>query len=87
MLVGWVIAVVLAFASAPLYAPYAAIVHRPGGLSALNDQRLAAGVMWVPGSLTFTVAILVFFYRWLDPRRNGGSPSPSPETNDPRRSR
>jgi cytochrome c oxidase assembly factor CtaG len=58
---------VLAFASAPLYAPYAAIVHRPGGLSALNDQRLAAGVMWVPGSLTFTVAILVFFYRWLDP--------------------
>jgi cytochrome c oxidase assembly factor CtaG len=67
MLVGWVVAVVLAFASAPLYAPYAAIVHRPGGLSALNDQRLAAGVMWVPGSLTFTVAILVFFYRWLDP--------------------
>jgi hypothetical protein len=23
--------------------------------------------MWVPGSLVYTVAILVFFYRWLGP--------------------
>jgi putative membrane protein len=71
MLVGWLIAVVLAFATAPLYAPYAALSSRPGGLSALTDQRLAAGVMWVPGSLTFTIAILVFFYRWLEPKPQG----------------
>jgi hypothetical protein len=23
--------------------------------------------MWVPGSITFTVAMLVGFYRWLEP--------------------
>jgi len=67
MLVGWVLALVLAFAPSPLYPPYADLSHRPGGLSALADQQLAAGVMWVPGSLAYTVAIIVFFYRWLGP--------------------
>ncbi|HET8528424.1 MAG TPA: cytochrome c oxidase assembly protein [Gaiellaceae bacterium] len=67
MLVGWVLSLVLAFAGSPLYAPYAALAHRPGGLSALADQRLAAGVMWVPGSLAYTIAVVVFVYRWLDP--------------------
>jgi putative membrane protein len=67
MLVGWVLAVVLAFAPAPLYQAYASLPSRPGGISALADQQVAAGVMWVPGSLVYTVAILVFFYRWLGP--------------------
>jgi cytochrome c oxidase assembly factor CtaG len=67
MLVGWLVAVVLAFAPSPVYAHYASIVHRPAGLSALADQALAAGVMWVPGSLAYTLAIVVFAYRWLAP--------------------
>jgi putative membrane protein len=67
MLVGWVLALVLAFAPSPLYPAYAELAHRPGGLTALADQQLAAGVMWVPGSLAYTVAIIVFFYRWLGP--------------------
>lgn len=67
MLVGWVLAVVLAFAPTPLYHAYASLPSRPGGISALADQQVAAGVMWVPGSLVYTVAILVFFYRWLGP--------------------
>jgi putative membrane protein len=67
MLVGWVLAVVLAFAPAPLYDAYASLPSRPGGLSALGDQQIAAGVMWVPGSIVYVVAILVFFYRWLGP--------------------
>lgn len=67
MLVGWTLAVVLAFAPSPLYDAYASLSSRPGGLSALGDQQLAAGVMWVPGSLAYTVAILTFFYRWLAP--------------------
>jgi cytochrome c oxidase assembly factor CtaG len=73
MLVGWVLAVVLAFAPAPLYHAYAALPSRPGGLSALGDQQIAAGVMWVPGSIVYTIAILVFFYRWLgpEPERRG----------------
>jgi len=65
MLVGWVLALVLAFWPVPLYAAYASLPSRPGGLSALADQQIAAGVMWVPGGLVYTVAILVFFYRWL----------------------
>jgi putative membrane protein len=67
MLVGWLIALVLAFATSPLYSTYAALPHRPWGLSELADQQVAAGVMWVPGSLAYTVAIIVFFYRWLGP--------------------
>jgi cytochrome c oxidase assembly factor CtaG len=67
MLVGWVLAMVLAFWPTPLYDAYASLPSRPGGISALADQQIAAGVMWVPGSLVYTVAILVFFYRWLGP--------------------
>ncbi|MBA3841854.1 MAG: cytochrome c oxidase assembly protein [Actinobacteria bacterium] len=86
MLVGWVIAVVLAFATAPFYAPYAALAHRPLGLSALADQQLAAGVMWVPGSLTLTIAIVACFYRALAPEptaeavRRGARVAPAPVT-------
>jgi cytochrome c oxidase assembly factor CtaG len=65
MLVGWVLAVVLAFARAPLYRPYVELAHHPLGLSPLADQQIAAGVMWVPGSLAFTIAALVFLCRWM----------------------
>ena len=66
-LVSWVLAIVLAFARRPLYGGYAHLLHRPGGLSALADQQLAAGVMWVPGSIPFTIAIIWALYRWLEP--------------------
>ena len=65
--VGWVLAIVLALAPSPLYSAYASLAHRPGGLSALGDQQVAAGVMWVPGSIAFMLAFIVFFYRWLGP--------------------
>ena len=45
---------------------------RPGHISALTDQQLAAGVMWVPGSLAYTIAIVVIAYRWLEPRNHAG---------------
>jgi cytochrome c oxidase assembly factor CtaG len=78
MVVGWVLALVLAFARRPLY-DYAALARRPGGLTALADQHIAAGIMWVPGSIAYVIAVVVFFYRWLEPepadafsgRRNG----------------
>ena len=63
MIPSWILAVVLAFASAPIYSAY----------PSLTDQQLAAGVMWVPGSLTYFVAALFFFYRWLEP---GASEAP-----------
>jgi cytochrome c oxidase assembly factor CtaG len=57
MIPSWLLAIVLAFATKPIYAAY----------PSLTDQQLAAGVMWVPGSLTYFVAAFYFFYRWLEP--------------------
>lgn len=61
----WVLAFALVLAPHPLYAPYAGELHRPGGLSALADQQLAAGVMWGPGSVPLSVALFVAIYGWL----------------------
>jgi cytochrome c oxidase assembly factor CtaG len=67
MIVSWVLAVVLALAPHPLYATYAHEAARPGGISAMADQQLAAGIMWVPGSITFLIVIFVYVHRWLTP--------------------
>jgi cytochrome c oxidase assembly factor CtaG len=75
MIAGWILAIVLALSSSPIYAGYADAAARPGGISALTDQQLAAGMMWVPGSLAYSVAILVIAYRWLEPR-GGRRPAP-----------
>ncbi len=75
MVVGWVLAIVLAMASSPIYSAYADEASRPGHISAFTDQQLAAGVMWVPGSISYTIAIVVIAYRWLEPadsRRRSG---------------
>jgi putative membrane protein len=72
MVVSWLLAIVLALATSPLYAPYAAEASRPGGLTALADQQLAAGAMWVIGSIPFTIAIFFVVYRWLEPKRSSG---------------
>jgi putative membrane protein len=61
----WLLAVVLAFAPSPLYESYSALAARPGGLSALADQQLAAGIMWGPGSVPYAVFVFVALYRWL----------------------
>ena len=75
MVAGWVLALVFAFASHPLYAAYAQLAHRPGGLSAMADQQLAAGMMWVPGSISFTIAFIYALYRWLEPQRERAATS------------
>jgi cytochrome c oxidase assembly factor CtaG len=67
LVVSWILAVVLALATSPIYEPYAAEAGRPGGISALADQHLAAGIMWVPGSIPLTLVILFVVYRWLEP--------------------
>jgi putative membrane protein len=60
---GWVLAVVLALARAPLYPAY----DHANGMSPLADQQLAAGVMWGLGSIPFAIGIFVLLYRWLAP--------------------
>jgi putative membrane protein len=77
MVVGWGLAIALVLAPHPLYAHYSALAHRPGGISALTDQQLAAGVMWVPGSIAYTIAFLLGFYRWLEPERQASPPRPA----------
>ena len=58
-----------AFAQTPLYTAYASLAHRPGGISALGDQELAAGVMLGIGAIPFSVAVFVLIYQWLDEER------------------
>jgi cytochrome c oxidase assembly factor CtaG len=75
MVVSWLLAITLVIVPHPIYGYYAALETRPGGISALADQQLAAGVMWVLGSLAYTITFILGFYRWLEP---DSSPTPSP---------
>ncbi|MBS1869322.1 MAG: cytochrome c oxidase assembly protein [Actinobacteria bacterium] len=61
----WALAVVLALARSPLYPTYRELASRPGGLSALADQQLAAGIMWGPGSVPYAIFVFVALHRWL----------------------
>ena len=66
MVVGWALAITLVVVPHPIYGYYAALASRPGGISALSDQQIAAGIMWVPGSIAYTITFLIGFYRWLE---------------------
>ena len=55
----------LAFAQHPLYSPYAVLAHRPGGISALADQQIGAGIMWAAGDIPFAIAVALLLHRWL----------------------
>jgi putative membrane protein len=69
MVVSWALAVILAGAGTPLYQQYASAPTRPFGLSALADQGIAAGIMWVPGSIPLTIVVLVCATTILAPGR------------------
>jgi cytochrome c oxidase assembly factor CtaG len=73
----WALAALLAFATTPFYA-YALLTFRPGGMSALTDQQLGAGIMWVPGSITYTIVFIACIYSWFrqeDARAGAFAPS------------
>ena len=72
MLVSWVLAIVIGYASHPLYAyPTPA-----SGLSPLQDQQIAAGVMWVPGSIPFVAALFYLLYAWFEADEQIATPGP-----------
>lgn len=75
MVVGWVLAITLVIVPHAIYGYYAALSTRPGGISALTDQQIAAGVMWVPGSIAYATTFIIGFYRWLEPDRSAGPAS------------
>ena len=58
------LAVVILNASAALYPHYASL-DRPWGITALEDQRLAAGIMWIAGDAIFLSAILAVVLGWM----------------------
>jgi len=68
MVVGWGLAIALVLVPDPLYTHYALLAHRPGGITALTDQQIAGGIMWVPGSLAYGLTFVIGFYRWLEPQ-------------------
>jgi putative membrane protein len=74
MVVGWIVAITLVLEPHAIYHYYAALPSRPGGISAVTDQQLAAGVMWVPGSISYTITFLIGLYRWLQADETTASP-------------
>jgi len=64
MVQSWGLAGVLSFATSPFYA-YAQLPSRPGGISALTDQQLAGGMMWVPGAITYSIVFVYLLFKWL----------------------
>lgn len=55
------------FADRVIYPIYAA-APRLGGVSALEDQRIAGAVMWVPGSFVLLATTMVLVARLLSPK-------------------
>jgi putative membrane protein len=55
MIACWLLALTLGVASSSFYTGYS-----------VGDQHLAAGIMWVPGSVPFVLAVVLYAYRWLE---------------------
>lgn len=58
------LAVVILNATTALYRHYATL-GSPWGISAIDDQRLAAGIMWIAGDAIFMTAILAVVAGWM----------------------
>jgi putative membrane protein len=72
MVVGWMLAIVLALEPHAIYGYYSGLASRPGRISALTDQQIAAGIMWVPGSAAYAITFMLGFYRWLEADNSPG---------------
>jgi len=58
----------LSFSNHALYSSYA-LAPRLWGISALEDQAAAGGIMWVPGSIAMLIPIAILGIRALETRR------------------
>jgi len=76
MIVGWILAITLVLMPTVLYPHYAHLLHRPEAITALEDQQMAGGMMWVLGSISYTIAVIIAFAHWVGPEqgRRPGSP-------------
>jgi putative membrane protein len=57
----WLLAVFIGYAPTVLYA-----YHGTATMTALSDQQLAAGVMWVPASLPFVIVVVALVAQWFE---------------------
>ena len=78
MIASWILAILLVLVQDPLYSHYANLLSRPGGLTALEDQQVAGGMMWVPGSVSYSIALLAIFWRWASPQSERSHRRPAP---------
>ena len=61
LVTSWMLAVYIGYSPAVLY------TYSGGyGVSALADQQLASGVMWIPGSVPFLVALTGLLIGWFE---------------------
>ncbi len=58
-----VVAALITLSDSVLY-PWYAVQPRVLGLSPLDDQQLGGLIMWVPGGLSWWVAISIIYFRW-----------------------
>ena len=54
----------IVFAAAPLY-PHYATLGSPYGITALADQQLAGGIMWLAGDVVLIAAVLAIVAAWM----------------------
>jgi cytochrome c oxidase assembly factor CtaG len=79
-----VLSAILGLALGPIYAPYIAVAHRPGGISAHADQQFGAAIMWGFGDIPFALSIAWVAGLWVrdaveaGEAEPGGSVSPRP---------
>jgi putative membrane protein len=64
------VAAAIVFAGQPLYEWYA-LAPRLWGLSALEDQKMGALIMWIPGSLFWWGVMSVVYFRWASREGRG----------------
>jgi putative membrane protein len=65
----------LTFAPQPLYPDHPSTL---AALSPVEDQQLAGLIMWVPGGIAYTVAIVALGLAWLGALPSGRSARPAP---------
>ena len=67
-----VLGAAFAFARQPIYATYAS-APRLWGLSPMDDQALAGGIMWIPGWAIYFVALSIVFALWMRREEQSGA--------------
>lgn len=75
-LIGGALGALMSLSSSPWYADYAAMGMTGIGLDAVDDQRLAGLIMWIPGGLMHGAAAVALFYRWLTSSEGGRNALP-----------